>query len=668
MKNIKLVFRMLLLGTFFFIFNQDAYSQIRQPYGNDFIRGKSDGDPSKFVTFGTSWDCRYVSYIFVNGTSDIAGTEEEAAVRSAMATWSAVTNIDFIEACNTSEADIRISWEVGSHGDNLPFLVSENEIAHAFAPPPNAGALAGDIHFNEAELWTLNGDDFDLETVALHELGHSLGLDHTDVAGSKDAVMELGYEEERRALTSDDIAGVQSIYGRRNEPLGVSADCFSKEVVLEDFDCLPEGYTVKWKTAGSISIESGQGTGVLNISTTATVGIGSVTVTIDSGCDQIEFTKVVSLADCNDCCPSGSKFDGANCYFGVHFPEGYEGFVYKNSFYTKQNCAISTANDCCPPGSIFDGANCYFGVHFPYWYDGFVYNNSFYTQPNCESNCCPEGFKFDGENCYSGFHWKGVKGFIKDGGFYTTSDCQIYSETDCCPPGTTVSGADCYYGPVPGSYEGFVYENSFYTQPNCEVCCPDGSRFDGANCYFGVHFPKGYNGFVWNNSFYTQQNCSISTDNDCCPPGSTFDGVNCYFGVHFPAGFEGFVYNNSFYTRPVDCYGNIEDGRGKSIETTSEVLSDFEGTELEVYKTIEKLKEPTAFPNPSTGSFTIDLSSVIDEVKFVNLISVSGQEILTITANNLEPMTRIDGALETGVYFIRIVLEGEIKTIRVVKI
>ncbi len=83
-------------------------------------------------------------------------------------------------------------------------------------------------------------------------------------------------------------------------------------------------------------------------------------------------------------CPSGFTFDGANCYSGVHFPSGYNGFIYGNGFYTQQNCSISTANNCCPPGYGYDGANChYWGLYFPSDYEPFIYNRTFYVKHKC---------------------------------------------------------------------------------------------------------------------------------------------------------------------------------------------------------------------------------------------------------------------------------------------
>lgn len=83
-------------------------------------------------------------------------------------------------------------------------------------------------------------------------------------------------------------------------------------------------------------------------------------------------------------CPAGFTYDGANCYSGVHFPSGYNGFIYGNGFYTQQNCSISTANNCCPGGFGYDGTNChYWGLYFPSDYEPFIWNNTFYVKPNC---------------------------------------------------------------------------------------------------------------------------------------------------------------------------------------------------------------------------------------------------------------------------------------------
>lgn len=84
-------------------------------------------------------------------------------------------------------------------------------------------------------------------------------------------------------------------------------------------------------------------------------------------------------------CPNGFIFDGANCYSGLHFPKGYEGFIWGQGFYTKPNCNISRNNNCCPSGYIYDGANCHFyGLYFPKGWEPFMWNNAFYLKPKCK--------------------------------------------------------------------------------------------------------------------------------------------------------------------------------------------------------------------------------------------------------------------------------------------
>lgn len=141
----------------------------------------------------------------------------KAEIVRAFDAWAAVANIQFVEVPDNGEAfnddsatgDIRI----GGHVFDGP----RGTLAHAFFPTDQFNA-AGDIHFDADEEWEVGQDGtadnaFDIFLVALHEIGHSIGLDHSQVA---DAVMAPIYNEAVGAgLRPDDIAGAVQLYGAR---------------------------------------------------------------------------------------------------------------------------------------------------------------------------------------------------------------------------------------------------------------------------------------------------------------------------------------------------------------------------------------------------------------------------------------------------------------------
>ena len=177
---------------------------------------------SRYVFVGCSFQSkkRILTYAFDNATADIAGDGEREAIRKSFKTWQDVISIDFIEVDSLSSADFRIAWHEGNHGDGSSFDGAGNILAHAFFPASCGGVHAGKCHFDEAETWGIGHQVGvrDVETVALHEIGHLLGLAHSS---SPNAVMYASYSGQLRTLSQDDIDGIQSVYGKRGPELRI---------------------------------------------------------------------------------------------------------------------------------------------------------------------------------------------------------------------------------------------------------------------------------------------------------------------------------------------------------------------------------------------------------------------------------------------------------------
>ena len=78
------------------------------------------------------------------------------------------------------EPDIRVMFVTGFHNDTRKADGPGGELAHASFPGPDNAGEAGDVHLDDDETYAINGGNgVDLLWVFVHELGHSLGLDHT---------------------------------------------------------------------------------------------------------------------------------------------------------------------------------------------------------------------------------------------------------------------------------------------------------------------------------------------------------------------------------------------------------------------------------------------------------------------------------------------------------
>ncbi|KAI6177211.1 ZnMc domain-containing protein [Aphelenchoides bicaudatus] len=105
--------------------------------------------------------------------------------------------------------NIDISFAKGAHGCEESLDGPGGIVAHSAYLPH------GLVHFDAQENWNVDGLDNsgpDLRYVALHELGHVLGIKHSN---NNDSVMSPFYRDRRQrdfGLSFDDIGAIQQLY------------------------------------------------------------------------------------------------------------------------------------------------------------------------------------------------------------------------------------------------------------------------------------------------------------------------------------------------------------------------------------------------------------------------------------------------------------------------
>lgn len=228
-----------------------------------------------YTVLGNRFNKCNITYYFSNGTTDMAGTTEQTAVINAFNAWAAVTDLKFSQAATGEDADIVISW--GTHSTDAILDGPAGILSHPSTTPGQAY-----IHFDDDENWVdaitvgASGNK-DLQTVAMHEIGHKLGLGHS---GDVNSLMYHLYSGSRRTLTSDDINGIRSIYPYIIA--GPNQLCFGAAGGYHYNYTNATNFT--WTATGGVSIISGQGTYEVYAKENGTAYSGQLCVTTNNSC------------------------------------------------------------------------------------------------------------------------------------------------------------------------------------------------------------------------------------------------------------------------------------------------------------------------------------------------------------------------------------------------
>ncbi|NWW92077.1 MMP3 protein, partial [Rhynochetos jubatus] len=190
-------------------------------------------DVRSYSTFPNSprWRKEDVTYRILNYTPDMLQADVEEAIAKAFQLWSSVTPLRFTRLYSGT-ADIMISFAAGFHGDFYSFDGPGGTLAHAY--PPGSG-IGGDAHFDEDENWTkfTTYSGYNLFLVAAHELGHSLGLGHSNVFGALMYPIYMARDTRDYRLPQDDINGIQALYGSPRESPALPTNAVSPQEPTE---------------------------------------------------------------------------------------------------------------------------------------------------------------------------------------------------------------------------------------------------------------------------------------------------------------------------------------------------------------------------------------------------------------------------------------------------
>ncbi len=155
-----------------------------------------------------TWSMAAANYAadYIQFDGFITNAQFISVIRAAFEAWEKVTNIDFVEVADSSNVDVRLGWgDLGGPGGTIGtayWSYSGDTITQSF------------IEFDRAENWTYNigpaSSGVGAYQVALHEIGHVMGIAHSGVHPS---IMYPSLINSLPGLTQDDVSAARAIYG-----------------------------------------------------------------------------------------------------------------------------------------------------------------------------------------------------------------------------------------------------------------------------------------------------------------------------------------------------------------------------------------------------------------------------------------------------------------------
>lgn len=159
-----------------------------------------------YVLWGMQWPVGSDVGFYINpNTAQVP--DELSAVSSAANTWSAINPAGLVLQFQGTTSSTTASY----NGENAVAWDNEGSngtLATAYVWSAGGIIFETDMVFNDFYNWSTSGATYDIETVALHEFGHWVGLDH-----SSSGIMTPSYSGIQRSVDSDARAGFEAMYG-----------------------------------------------------------------------------------------------------------------------------------------------------------------------------------------------------------------------------------------------------------------------------------------------------------------------------------------------------------------------------------------------------------------------------------------------------------------------